>query len=475
MPFRTPLVGLSQTADVSIGDPTKAQNYNFLRNDVLRALTSFDEDTSLTIVATVNARNHAAYATDTDEIFFYWDSNTTTPSRIAAYECEIRGDRFQHVGEGPHVFGDTFNGEGGAIPVGGGVFEVSSSAVSSFGTTDSLLAATYFYHSFTANNNNTGPQAQFAIGGNMTTQGDSDTVPEVSTLHLREPDISVGTGDTVTIGSTLCIWDEPDEGTTNFGFHNRATSLFDDTVAIGTGSPSATLHVVATTNTTSGAIIDTDPTSPSEPPLVVRIAGTDQFVCDEADSGGRRFTLGGYDNGTGIGRQLLLGRNSNVTTPASGHLRISDAGGTAQYVWPDDSASPGDLRIGTTLPTNANDTSGTVVGTQSSWHALKKDIEPWDGEGAIETILNTPLWSYRFQGDGKRGSKLMHGIVIHEDDRRAWYAMNGADNQIPALDEANVQGNLLGAVKKLVQKIDEQQAEIDFLKEELRDNGIIVS
>lgn len=72
--------------------------------------------------------------------------------------------------------------------------------------------------------------------------------------------------------------------------------------------------------------------------------------------------LSTVDNSTSIGPTFVAGRNSNASTPASGNIAIINKDGTTYYLWVD---ATGDLRIGTTAPTNANDTSGTVVGTQS--------------------------------------------------------------------------------------------------------------
>lgn len=70
----------------------------------------------------------------------------------------------------------------------------------------------------------------------------------------------------------------------------------------------------------------------------------------------------GADNGTSTGANLILQRNTNATTPAAGFITFYNRAGTAYYVWVD---SVGDLRIGTSLPTNAQDSSGDPVGTQT--------------------------------------------------------------------------------------------------------------
>lgn len=69
-----------------------------------------------------------------------------------------------------------------------------------------------------------------------------------------------------------------------------------------------------------------------------------------------------YDNGSGLGGLLTVRENNNATTPAAGAIRLYDLNGMDYYLWVD---ATGDLRIGTSAPTNANDTSGSVVGSQS--------------------------------------------------------------------------------------------------------------
>lgn len=165
------------------------------------------------------------------------------------------------------------------------------------------------------------------------------------------------------------------------------------------------------------------------------------------------------DTGAGMGPHINIGRNSNATTPSAGFLYVTNRGGTGYSIWPDAS---GNLRInGAATPTSANDTSGTVVGAQTSYAALKEDITPWSGDGALDAVLACRLFGYRFKGD--ESQRQYHGIVINDDDRGAWFSENDADNQVPALNERNLFGYLIAAIK-------EQQAQIDELKEKLNAN-----
>lgn len=165
------------------------------------------------------------------------------------------------------------------------------------------------------------------------------------------------------------------------------------------------------------------------------------------------------DCGTGWGPHINIGRNSNASTPSAGFLTLSNRAGLAHHIWPDAS---GNLRINSAaLPTNANDGSGTVVGAQTSYAELKTDITPWDGAGALDAVMALPLHSYRFTDD--ESARRYQGIVINDSDRGAWFSENDASNQTPVLNERNLFGYLIAAIK-------EQQAQIDELKEKLNAN-----
>jgi hypothetical protein len=175
-----------------------------------------------------------------------------------------------------------------------------------------------------------------------------------------------------------------------------------------------------------------------------------------AQPAARALQVSAFDNGSSVGTNVQIGHNSNASTPAAGHLLIYNRSATYYSIWPDAS---GNLRIVSgAQPTNATDTSGTVIGTQTSYAALKEDIAPWNGDGALDAVLACRLFGYRFKGD--ESQRQYHGIVINDDDRGAWFSENDADNQTPALNERNLFGYLIAAIK-------EQQVQIDELKEKL--------
>lgn len=129
-----------------------------------------------------------------------------------------------------------------------------------------------------------------------------------------------------------------------------------------------------------------------------------------AQAATRALQINGFDNGTGVGCNIQIGRNTQAGTPAAGHVVMYAYGGTYYSVWPDNG---GLLRIGSaTQPTNATDTSaGTVVGTQTSSLDSKDVIgEFTDYDGALEEIINTPVYDFTYKSGSFNGEKFT-GII----------------------------------------------------------------
>lgn len=130
----------------------------------------------------------------------------------------------------------------------------------------------------------------------------------------------------------------------------------------------AQLHVGSGAAARPAAIFDTA-ASPTKPVVVLREGGADKVYLLGTNSlsgtyhAVTLFDVNPLDNGTGVGWRGILRRNSNVSTPAAGHLVLESKGGQAQRLWPD---ADGLARIGEVDPTSANDLAGTVVGDQTS-------------------------------------------------------------------------------------------------------------
>lgn len=176
-----------------------------------------------------------------------------------------------------------------------------------------------------------------------------------------------------------------------------------------------------------------------------------------------------YDNGTSRGGRVVIARNNNASTPASGQLEIQNlASSNNRYrIWVDAS---GNLRIWNGgEPTNAFDTSGSVVGTQTSWHETKDAVLEWNGAEALDAIRALTLYSYQMVADGQKtagGEKpTYYGIVITDKDRanNAWFGLGYGENQIPVLNDRNLFGYMLAAIRHGGNIINELQSQVAAL------------
>lgn len=172
----------------------------------------------------------------------------------------------------------------------------------------------------------------------------------------------------------------------------------------------------------------------------------------EQQSNINQFVLEDFDNGSSFGSRIIAGRNSNASTPAAGHLRLVNLGGTAYRIWPD---TAGNVRIGTADPTNANDTSGTVIGTQTSMAAAKHlfdDVTPI-GEvlASIQQAATAAVRRFTYRSGAYNG-EAFEGVVT---DLAPRYGMD-RDDEHPAgksLNEITLLGDLLRAVAHLAERV----------------------
>lgn len=165
------------------------------------------------------------------------------------------------------------------------------------------------------------------------------------------------------------------------------------------------------------------------------------------------FTLTAFDNGAGNGPSLAINRNNNGSTPAAGFINLQTQTG-AYNVWVDNT---GLLRIWNGgAPSNANDTQGTVVGTQSSM-AEAKHIS--DGLATFDEVAErvragaaaVKRFAYR---SGAFNGQEFEGVVT---DLAPHYGMDRdeAHPQGKSLNEIQIMGDLLRAVDWLVGRVKE--------------------
>lgn len=190
------------------------------------------------------------------------------------------------------------------------------------------------------------------------------------------------------------------------------------------------------------------PTGASQQALRISDNGTSraffQFV-----SGSNRLYIYDADLGAGAaGHNVRIGRNSNASNGA-GFLQLVARGSTEYRVWPDNS---GNLRIHTADPTNANDTAGTVVGTQTSSLDAKNVVGiPVGKRDALRNIVEAAEAIRRFTyKNGSFGGEEFSGIIVDYAPR---YGMD-KDAKHPAgrsLNVINAIGDLFLAVAALAE------------------------
>jgi len=222
-------------------------------------------------------------------------------------------------------------------------------------------------------------------------------------------------------------------------------------VGIGTGSTiSAKLHTIATSeqlrlgydasNYLSATVASTGSTT-------FDLTGTSpEFTFSDA------VNTADLDLGDGAaGLVLTLGRNTNATNTGAGSINFQQKGGTAGYVWQD---AAGDMRINTAAPTNANDTAGTVIGTQTSVRDTKQDIEEYlDTKDALQKITEVPLKTFRYikevEGLGEEHplTKTYLGFIADEVDP---LFMRGR-----SIDQVSVNGLLIASIQELNKEVEE--------------------
>ena len=202
--------------------------------------------------------------------------------------------------------------------------------------------------------------------------------------------------------------------------------------------------------------------------FVARDNGTSTFVI--ADGGNVDITSADLGNGS-AGRIFTLGRNNNGTATGAGSINFQSKAGTAGYVWQDNA---GNLRINTAAPSNANDTAGTVVGTQTSTRETKQDIQDYtDYTAALMMVTNAPLHTFRYikdvQGYGDNSALAKQRIGFIADEVATDFMWGNA------IDQVSINGILMASVKALNSKITDLQSQVTALQGAQTQGGIQVS
>lgn len=213
-----------------------------------------------------------------------------------------------------------------------------------------------------------------------------------------------------------------------------------------------TTQTMAPTATNIPALNITAPTSVSVPILNVYYNASRRVVLTES-AGSSAFQLDSADLGNGVvGPYIYIKGNTNATQASSGSIVLDDRAGNPRSFWVD---AANNLRTHSSSPTNfATDTSGTVVGTQTSSLDSKNVIgEFTDHDGALAAILATPLYDFVYKSRSFNGEKFT-GIItnyapIFGMDRDESHPAGKSLNEITAI------GYTFAAFKALTRRIEE--------------------
>ena len=210
---------------------------------------------------------------------------------------------------------------------------------------------------------------------------------------------------------------------------------------------------VTVSSTSADALTINMPASNSGKAWLAKYNGTTRIYA-EATSTRSQVVFPSFDNGSDAGPIINIGRNSNGSTPAAGFLYIMARSATQYAIWPDNS---GILRIGTSLPTSANDATGTIIGTQSSSLASKNiaDALP-DMREAYQHILQAArnglrAWSYK--NHAYNGEFFPNGVVV---DYASRYGMD-RDESNPhgkSLNTPVAVGDLMASILVISERLD---------------------
>ncbi len=156
--------------------------------------------------------------------------------------------------------------------------------------------------------------------------------------------------------------------------------------------------------------------------------------------------IGSSDLGDGTaGPTITLGININTTDPAAGSINFLNKSGGAGYVWQD---SAGNMRVSDSAPSSANDTSGIVIGTQTSTRNTKQDIKDYtDYSDALNMVLTAPLHTFRYKnevngyGTDSPLAKVRIGFIADEVDPAFMWGNT--------IDQVSVNGLLMASIKEL--------------------------
>lgn len=218
-----------------------------------------------------------------------------------------------------------------------------------------------------------------------------------------------------------------------------------------------TTQTMAPTSTAVAAVAVTAPTSSATPIQTWNYNVTRRISAVQYQNYSE-INFDTVDLGNGFpGPRIRIGGNNNATNAASGSIILDDRAGNPKSFWVDAS---GNLRTHSSSPTNfATDTSGVVVGSQSS-SLDSKDVlgEFTDDDSALAAILATPLYDFVYKNRSFNGEKFT-GIIT---DYAPIFGMD-RDESHPAgksLNDITGFGYTIAALKAVVRRLIEVERKL---------------
>jgi len=216
-----------------------------------------------------------------------------------------------------------------------------------------------------------------------------------------------------------------------------------------------TTQTIAPTATGVAALNVTSPSGSSVPILNINYAASRRIsVVETATSSSVQLDSADLGNGA-VGPYIRILGNTNATQSSSGSLILDDRAGSPRSLWID---AANNLRTHSTSPTNfATDTSGTVVGTQTSSLDSKNVLgEFTDYDAALQSIVNAPLYDFTYKSGAFNGERFT-GVIT---DYAPLFGMD-RDEAHPAgksLNEVTAHGYTMAAIKALAKRIEQLEA-----------------
>lgn len=156
--------------------------------------------------------------------------------------------------------------------------------------------------------------------------------------------------------------------------------------------------------------------------------------------------------GAVAGRNITAGRNSSGSG-APGTLTSQARDGSVWSIWVDAS---GNARVLNSQPTESGgDLVGTVIGTQTSQRDTKDISGPFAGD-ALATILNTPIYVFRYKSGAYANTEFV-GIVAEDSPA---FAMDAGKSFNPI----SAFGYTVTAFKQMAAQLEDLKREVEALK-----------